>query len=511
MNKTKHRRAEPRPGIPAGLAVACVVFSLSSILWGVSLWLGRTFNINFQEILYTMTSPLVGTDAGVVLKCLRFCLPHICLAALFVLSAAVIVLLRRRFTAVLTVQFRGKRRQADLFRLARRVMAVVSILALGWALRSLYVNLRIGEYIRLRRNPTTIYEDRYVDPAAVSITPPAQKKNLIYLYLESMETSYASEEAGGRQPEHNYIPNLTALARENLSFSDSERLGGFRAVSGTTWTMGALFAATSGLPFSFPVGENAMNRHAEFASGCTTLGDILADNGYRNVFLCGSDATFGGRRLYYQQHGNFDIYDLFTAREEGYIPEDYKVWWGYEDEILYRIARDKLTDLSRSGQPFSFTMLTADTHHVDGYVCPLCRDDYPTVTGNVVSCADRQAADFIRWCREQDFYDDCVIVITGDHPRMDTGLVEGLDYYDRTVYNCFLNCDLPARAVNREFTAVDLFPTVLTALGFSFEGDQLGFGVDLFSDSDTLSEVMGFQALNEEFAKYSPFVEEHLS
>ncbi|MCI9170028.1 MAG: LTA synthase family protein [Lawsonibacter sp.] len=508
MSRTKSERPA---GMRLGLALACVVFSVSCVLWGVSVWLGRTFNINFQEILYTMTSPLVGTDAGVALKCLRACLPHICLAALFVLTAAALVVLQRRFTAALSFQFRGRRRQADLFLLARRSMAVISVLALCWAFRALYVNLRVGQYIELRRNPTTIYEDRYVDPASVSITAPDRKKNLIYLCLESMETSYASEEAGGRQPEHNYIPNLTALAQENLSFSNSDRLGGFRAVSGTTWTMGAIFAATSGLPFSFPVGENAMNRHSEFASGCTTLGDILEENGYRSMFLCGSDATFGGRRLYYQQHGNYEICDLLTAREEGYIPEDYKVWWGYEDAILYQIAKDKLTVLAGSGQPFSFTMLTVDTHHVDGYVCPLCRDDYDSVTGNVVSCADRQAADFIRWCEEQDFYDNSVIVITGDHPRMDTSLVDGLDYRDRTVYNCFLNCEAPARAVNREFTAVDLFPTVLSALGFEIEGDQLGFGVDLFSGSDTLSEVMGFQALDEEFAKYSPFVEEHLS
>lgn len=513
MNKTKHRSTEPRPSTQAGLVVACVVFSVSSILWGVSLWLRMNFNINFQEILYTMTSPLVGTDPGVVLKCLRFCLPHICLSALYILTAVVIVMLQRRFTATLSFQVRGRGRQVDLFRLARRAMAVVSILALGWAFRSLYVHLKVGEYIQLRRNPTTIYEERYVDPATVSITPPAQKKNLIYIYLESMETSYASTEVGGHQPDHNYIPNLTALALENLSFSNSEQLGGFHTSSGATWTMGSIFATTSGLPFSFPVGANAMNRHSEFASGCTTLGDILEENGYHNVFLCGSDATFGGRRLYYQQHGNYDIYDLFTAREEGYIPEDYKVWWGYEDEILYQIARDKLTALAQAGQPFNFTMLTADTHHVDGYLCSLCRDDYDSITGNVVSCADRQIADFIQWCRGQDFYDNSIIVIIGDHPRMDNRLVDWLDYYDRTVYNCFLNCGTPTpgRAVNREFTAVDLFPTVMSALGFTFQGDQLGFGVDLFSGSDTLSEVMGFQALDEEFAKYSPFVEKHLS
>lgn len=510
MRKKKHRSPELRN---TGLVISCIVFSISSILWGVSVWLRWTFNIKFQEILYTMTSPLVGTDFGVVLSCLRTCLPHICLAVLFILTAVMIVALQRRVRATLTFQFRGKRRRADLFRLAHRIMAVLSVFALCWAFRSLYVHLKVKQYIELRRNPTTIYEDRYIDPANVSITAPSQKKNLICIYMESMETSYASKEVGGHQSDYNYIPNLTALAQENLSFSNSELLGGFHTSKGATWTMGSIFATTSGLPFSFPVGENSMGRHGEFASGCTTMGDILQENGYRNVFLCGSNASFGGRRLYYQQHGNYDIYDLFTAREEGYIPEDYKVWWGYEDEILYRIAKDKLTALAQSNQPFNFTMLTVDTHHVDGYLCSLCEDEYESITANVVSCADRQIADFLQWCREQDFYENSVIVIIGDHPRMDNRLVDGLDYYDRTVYNCFLNCDTPARSrvVNREFTTVDLFPTFLSALDFEIEGDQLGFGVNLFSDRDTLSEVMGFQTLDEEFGKYSPFVEDHLA
>ena len=495
------------------LAAACVIFTISCILWGVSLWFQRTFQINFQELLYTMTSPLVGSDTGLVFSCLRACLPHICLAALFIALGIIVVMLRRRLAVTLSFQFRGRRRQADLLSLVRRAMSVVSVVVLCWALRSLYVNLRIQEYVDLRRNSTTLYEDHYVDPVNVAVTPPQKKKNLIYIYLESMETSYASMEVGGLQPEHNYMPNLTAMARENLSFSNSEQLGGFHTCHGATWTMGAIFATTSGLPFSFPVGANSMAKHSIFAAGCTSMGDILAENGYQNVFLCGSDADFAGRKTYYEQHGNYEVYDLFTAREEGYIPEDYKVWWGYEDEVLYRIAKDKLTTLAQSGQPFNFNMLTADTHHVNGYLCPLCESTYDSVTGNVVSCADRQIQEFIQWCSTQDFYKDSVIVIIGDHPRMDSSLVEGLDYYDRTVYNCFLNCDPPdgVRLTNREFTTVDLFPTVLSALGFEIEGDQLGFGVDLFSGKDTLSEVMGFQVLDAEFGKYSPYILEHLA
>ncbi|MCR5673054.1 MAG: hypothetical protein K6F87_05000, partial [Lachnospiraceae bacterium] len=52
-----------------------------------------------------------------------------------------------------------------------------------------------------------------------------KKKNLIYIYMESMETTYASREVGGEQPENNYIPNLTRIADENISFSDEEGLG----------------------------------------------------------------------------------------------------------------------------------------------------------------------------------------------------------------------------------------------------------------------------------------------
>lgn len=183
-----------------------------------------------------------------------------------------------------------------------------------------------------------------------------------------------------------------------------------------------------------------------------------------------------------------------------------KSWWGFEDETLYKIAKDELLSLSRLGQPFNFTMLTVDTHYTGGYICDLCGDEYDVVTANVIACADRQIEEFLTWCSEQDFYEDTVIVITGDHPRMDKYLVEGVSKYDRTVYNCFLNCDVPAdRRSNREFTATDIFPTVLVAMGFQVEGERLGLGTNLFSDRQTLCEELGYKKLEEEFGKYSAY------
>ena len=355
---------------------------------------------------------------------------------------------------------------------------------------------------------TSLYEDEYVDPRQVSVTAAGPTRNLIYIYVESMETTYASREDGGFQEGVNYIPNLTRLAKENLNFADVDNMGGFHATTGSTWTMGALLASTSGIPFAVAsVSDMAIAESEAFLPGLTTLGEVLEDKGYVQEFMCGSDSGFAGRRNYFEQHGNYRIFDIYAARERGLVPPDYWVNWGLEDKLLFDIARRELTSLSQEGKPFNLTLLTVDLHATAGYMCRWCTDTYEVGTANVANCSDRLTAEFVDWCREQDFYENTTIIITGDHPRMDGYLVDGVPYYDRTVYNCIINpAKESARDVkSRTFTAVDLFPTILSAMGFDVEGDRLGLGTDLFSDRDTLLERLGNERLEAELRKASNY------
>ncbi len=471
-----------------------LLYTLGVSAFTVSAWYALTFDLEFKELLYTLMSPLKGTGQSTVAQILSACLP-IVLVFVALYAVAVYLLEKEKIT----------------WRYARRVGACCCAGLLVCSLVFSVFALRIPAYVKALTEKTTIYEDYYVDPASVAITANGKPKNLIYIYLESLETTYAAKADGGAQGV-NYMPNLTALAQENVSFSDksSGLLGGFHSPLGTGWTMAALLATTSGIPFSFPLGENGHNDmvyREKFASGLTTLGDILAEKGYRQEFLCGSDSAFGGRKTYFEQHGNYEIFDLYTAREENYIPDDYKVWWGYEDEILYEIARDKVTELAASDQPFNFTMLTVDTHHVNGFTCNICEYQYVDKLANVVSCADRQLADFVKWCQEQDFYEDTVIIITGDHRRMDTSLVAEVDEFDRTIYNCFINAATQPAGTTAErlMTSFDIFPTTLAAMGFSIEGDRLGLGVNLFSSTPTLAEQLGYEYLETEINKFSDY------
>ena len=228
------------------------------------------------------------------------------------------------------------------------------------------------------------------------------------------------------------------------------------------------------------------------------------------MFLCGSDSEFGGKRAYFEQHGNFEIYDYYSAIEDGYIDKDYKVWWGLEDHRLYEIAKDRITELASGSEPFNLTMLTVDTHHVGGYKCDWCPDIYDSKTANVVACADRQISDFVKWCSKQDFYDNTIIIILGDHPRMDKKLVKDVDKFEREAYNCFINTRKKTDSGNtRLATTMDLFPTIISAMGYDIEGDRLGLGTNLFSDRKTLAEEMTYEKFNDEIGKNSKYFHKH--
>lgn len=496
--------ARERYHLTARGALLCVIggilFTVATTLFALTVWYDKEYSSTLKELLYTIVSPLRGTGTDVINNILRIAVP--------VAAASVAVYVLVAFFI---------RRSGKKFRRARIISFLLSIVLLINSVVYAGCILDVADYMRSVLDTTTIYEEYYISPDTVVIGANGKTKNLIYIYLESMETTYASTEVGGAQDGVNYIPLLTRLAMENVSFSNKDEglLGGFHSPSGTGWTIAAIFATTSGLPFSFPLADvNTMNERQSFASQVTVLGDILARAGYKQEFICGSDSEFGGRKLYLTQHGGYEIFDLYTAREWGYVEEDYhNKWWGYEDLYLYEIAKDEVLELASGDAPFNLTILTVDTHATDGYVCSACGDEYENKTANVIKCADSQVYEFVEWCKEQSFYEDTAIVIMGDHSRHDTALIGDIDEYDRTIYNCFINAAVePAGSTyNREFTTMDIFPTVLAAIGFTVEGERLGLGTNMFSSTQTLAEQLGYWYIADEVSKYSEYYIENFA
>ena len=369
----------------------------------------------------------------------------------------------------------------------------------------------IGEYLYNQFAKSNFIEENYADPKNIDLEFPEQKRNLIYIYLESMETTYADENNGGAFTE-NYIPELTKLAQENEDFSgETTDLNGGHTVEGTTWTMAGMFAQTSGLPLKTSIDANDMDTQEHFFPGITTLGDILKEQGYSQTLLIGSKAEFGGRKVYFSEHGDYFLDDYDYAIENSKIPSDYKVWWGYEDEKLFEFAKEKCTELSRQEEPFNLTMLTVDTHFEDGYMCEKCPNDYGDQYANVMACSSKQVYEFIEWVKQQPFYDNTTIVLSGDHLTMDSDFCVKVDEegkYDRRTYTAYINSAVnPVNNMKRTYTTMDNFPTTLAAMGVKIEGNRLGLGTNLFSEELTLMESVGEEELKAELKKKSEFLQ----
>ena len=357
-------------------------------------------------------------------------------------------------------------------------------------------------------NHTTFIADNYANPDTVKITFPARKRNLIHIYLESVEATFADATQGGSF-RVNVIPELTALALSGESFSgDSQKINGAICPVGTTWTMGAAFATETGLPLKISIGVNSMSSQNHFFEGLTALGDILEDAGYKTLVMKDVDMTFAGSELFYHEHGNYKVVDYKYANKHGLIPKDYFVWTGFEDKRLFEIAKKELTELSQGTDPFAFTLFTNDTHFPAGFVCDICPTDFPDAYSNVYHCGSRQVTDFINWIKEQPFYENTTIVLHGDHLTMAKDYAASIPRAKRRTFTAFLNTATHLQiSRERQYTTFDFFPTILASIGARIPGDKLGLGVNLFSAQPTLVETLGIDRFNRELSAGSSFME----
>lgn len=500
---------------PLGLLCTLVVF-LGFLLYFSAVWYLNTYgNLGFDSILYTLTADLSGVESTLIASYLKKAL----LKAVFCTGLIMLLLIHPTFVPRLKqyklVLHIGKRHRIGIFPFSRWFSLVLSLAICVTTIFQAAIETELTKFLYYMHNPSTFYDSYYRSPEDVDITFPEKKRNLIYIFMESMEVSFASQELGGAL-DHNAIPELCALAEENISFSHTDQLGGPFSPTGTTWTIAAMVGQTAGVPLKLTPGgnetESEQDAQSEILPAISNLSTVLRDNGYTQALMVGSDVQFGGRYQYYKGHGTDLFFDHASAMEDGIIPEGYSVWWGFEDLYLYQYARQEITRLAQQEEPFAFTMLTVDTHHVGGYPCSLCEDTFMEQYENVYHCASRQVYQFIRWIQAQDFYEDTAIVICGDHASMDADYFTRnvSNNYDRRVYNCFINSAVASESTkNRQMSVFDMFPSTLAAIGCQISGERLGLGTNLFSDTLTLSEEMGQEKFNDEVSRYSVYYMNH--
>lgn len=485
--------------------VSTVFFSLGVAAFTGTLWGKEAFgDLTPDQILINLNSPTEGTDAGVYVSLFEG--PVLTTALLTALFCIIV------FTKHKLIYRKNEKKYTILPAVVIRILCV--ILALATLIGGCAFGINKFQLMTLYdayMSASPYIEDNFADPETTKLTFPEKKRNLIHIYLESMENTFFSKDLGGYF-DQNLMPELAELSKEGISFSHLDKgFGGPTQTTGSSWSVAAMVNMATGLPMKVPVSGNSYGQPDNFLPGATVLGDILKEQGYEQSVMFGADSAFGGLNFFFESHGNFNMFDYPAVKKLGWIPKDYKQFWGYEDDKLYEFAKRELTRLSETGKPFHFVMETADTHAPEGYLSKNVEDKFWTRYANVVHYSQGEAVKFIRWIQKQPFYENTTIVVVGDHLSMANAFFEDVTNYKRTIYNLFLNpaenvADIPkSYTKNRSWAPFDMFPSLLASIGVEIEGNRLGIGTNMFSGEQTLLERDGFDKVNSELANRSNF------
>lgn len=327
--------------------------------------------------------------------------------------------------------------------------------------------------------------DYFVAPVVGGGDPAPAPRNLVLVYLESVEQTYADERIFGE----------SLLAPLEEATAGWASIDGLEQVAGGGWTMSGVVGTQCGVPLrsagalTGPQELNAIGADghevAAYLPGATCLGDVLAAQGYRNVYLGGASAAFAGKGAFLRTHGYDEVDDLGVWLQRG--ETERRSDWGLSDRRLFELGAERAIELHEAGEPFNLTMLSLDTHespYAYAY-CPdaraeLARGDDSAAMAAITRCSMEQVAGFVDALEAAGVLEDTAVVVMGDHLKMLSSAytleeeLSGVPH--RTIFNRIWSPDgrVPARG---GVDQLSLYPTLLELVGLEVRDHRAGVGV----------------------------------
>lgn len=326
---------------------------------------------------------------------------------------------------------------------------------------------------------------------------PGQKKNLVHIYLESVERSYGQVEATKESFEY-----FRELEQRGLSFSNIGQ------VYGSHFTAAGMVASQCGVPL-LPNGvfdlKNKIHKKAslnygdnEFMGGVTCLGDILKDNGYFLSYMNGSNLNIFSKGKLFLSHGYDRVFGLNTLENSNNESRQNK--WGLDDSYIFEKAENEIENLAEKDMPFALTMLTIATHGPDAYLDETC-DRYIVEESYIpaaIECTAKHIKSLLDKIKQLGIEKDTIVVIQSDHLAMKNTLYDQLKAQGsdgRRNYFVVLGVDGDGE-INKISTQFDIYPTILEIMGFELEDRAANLGISMMSDQENLVEKYDFDRIS---------------
>ncbi|MGH8239786.1 MAG: LTA synthase family protein, partial [Steroidobacteraceae bacterium] len=197
---------------------------------------------------------------------------------------------------------------------------------------------------------------------------------------------------------------------------------------------------------------------------------VMRANGYHTSFLYGGYGYFDNMN-YFFSHNGFAVRD----REQIEKPVRFENIWGVADEDLFDSALHYFDGLAQGGRPFFSIIMTTSNHKPFTF-----RAGVPGVLPkgggreSGVRYADFAQGYFLRQARQHAWFNDTLFVVVADHGARVYGREEiPLKSYEIPLL-FYSPGHLRPGEVDALTTQIDIAPTVLGLLGFSYAAPFFG-------------------------------------
>lgn len=316
-----------------------------------------------------------------------------------------------------------------------------------------------------------------------------KKYNLVWIFAEAFEDIYLDQKVFP-----NLTPNLQKIQNHALNFTQINQ------VWGTGWTIAGIVGAQCGIPL-YTVGRqnNDLNKLPKFLPNVVSMGNILQNDGYQNIFIQGSPGKFAGNDTYLKTHG-FQLYS-FENIDEKFKDKKNVSRWGLNDDQTFAFAQEQYKNLKKRSVPFSIMVSTINTHSPRGFIPPKYQHikygDGKNITLNAFHVSDQIIHKFISEIKKMDTENNTIIVVSSDHLTMRNLASTTLDKHAEKRKNLFMVYfpeEFLPKNVDKIGSTLDEGVTVLQLMGYPIE--NLGLGKNLLGTAPTLYEKAGKETDN---------------
>jgi phosphoglycerol transferase MdoB-like AlkP superfamily enzyme len=346
---------------------------------------------------------------------------------------------------------------------------------------ALYPRVEIGDAFEVLHERLATPGAHFVGSAPTGIlrevrSPgPERRLNVVLISVESLSAAFI-EAFGGKG---GLTPNLDRLAHESLLFSRTYATG--------TRTVRGLEALALSVP---PTPGQSIVRRPD-NEGLSSLAAVFNAKGYESLFLYGGYGWFDDMNRFFSANG-YRVVDRTAIPREAIHSENV---WGVADEDLFDAAVREFDAQHATGRPFFAHIMTTSNHRPFTY--PDGRVDIASGAGRAgaVKYTDWAIGHFIDAARARPWFRDTVFVITADHTAGAAGKSDlPLERYHIPLIVYAPGHVAPGR-VDRLTSQIDVGPTVLGMLGFSYTATFFGQDVLHADDDHTRAFIATYQRL----------------